>query len=74
MMLVLCLGDLLWMVVGRQVPLEWEVCAAAALSEMRRGMSRMMKWGVLRRRRQRGVAMFVQSRLGRRLQWVAGYC
>jgi hypothetical protein len=71
MMLVLCLGDLPWMVVGRQVPLVWEVCVA--LSEVRRGMTRMMKWGVLRRRRKRGVAMFVQSRLTR-LQWVDGYC
>jgi len=32
MMLVLCLGDLPWMVVGRQVLLVWEVCVA--LSEV----------------------------------------
>jgi hypothetical protein len=51
MMLVLCLDDLLWMVVGTQVRLEWEVCVA--LSAVKRGgrMTRMMKWGVLRRRR-----------------------
>jgi len=66
MMRVLCLGDLRWMVVGRQVPLELEVCAAL-LCEM------MMRWGVQRRRRQRGEGVFVQVSLAR-LPWAAGCC
>jgi hypothetical protein len=71
MMRVLSLDDLLWMVVGMQVPLEREVCVA--LSEVRRRMPRMMKWGMLRRRRQRVAGAFVQLSLGH-LQWVDGYC
>jgi hypothetical protein len=69
MMRVRCLGDLRWMVVGMQGRLEREVCAAWC--EVLRRMARMMRWGALRRRRQRGEGVFVQVRLAR-LQWVAG--
>ena len=83
MMRVLSLGDLRCRVVGRQVPLELEVCVAWGEMRMLMMLMMLMMWGgmlprvvvgrgVLRRRRQRGEGAFVQ--VTPRLQWVGGCC